>query len=87
MQATVTMGLINRFRNLLEEGNAVTLQIYSLAENQPKYRMVNKAMHLTFLSYTEVETCSDFNGSYHGFAMRPYKSINDLQKEEDGQFD
>ncbi|GJX72510.1 hypothetical protein Tco_0309681 [Tanacetum coccineum] len=54
MQATVRMGLINRFKHQLEE---------------------------------EVETCPNFNGSYHGFAWRPYKLITDLQKEKDGQFD
>ncbi|GKB70017.1 replication protein A 70 kDa DNA-binding subunit B, partial [Tanacetum coccineum] len=59
---------------------------YSLGEIQPKFRMANKALRLSFLSNTKVETCSDFNGSYHGFAWRPYKSITDLQKEEDGQF-
>ncbi|GJU47390.1 replication protein A 70 kDa DNA-binding subunit B [Tanacetum coccineum] len=49
--------------------------------------MVNKALRLSFLSNTEVETCPDFNGSYHGFAWGTYKSITDLQKEEVGQFD
>ncbi|GKE40758.1 replication protein A 70 kDa DNA-binding subunit B [Tanacetum coccineum] len=85
--ATVRIGFINQFRHQLEEGNAVTFQRYSLGENQPKFCMLNKALRLSFLSNTKVETCSDFNGSYHGFAWRPYKSINDLQKEEDGQFD
>ncbi|GKC63870.1 replication protein A 70 kDa DNA-binding subunit B, partial [Tanacetum coccineum] len=63
MQATVRMRLINRFRHQLEEGNAVILQRYSVGEIQPKFRMVNKALRLSFLSKTEVETCSDFNGS------------------------
>ncbi|GJY78354.1 replication protein A 70 kDa DNA-binding subunit B [Tanacetum coccineum] len=85
MRATVGMGLINRFKHRLEEGNAVTLQRYSLGEIQPKFRMVNKALRLSFLSNTKVETCPDFSGSYHGFAWRPHKSIIDLQKEEDGQ--
>ncbi|GJR33831.1 probable polygalacturonase [Tanacetum coccineum] len=64
--ATVRMGLINRFKNQLEEGNSVTLQTYSLGEIQPKFRMVNKALCLSFLSNIEVETCPDSNGSYHG---------------------
>ncbi|GJZ06892.1 replication protein A 70 kDa DNA-binding subunit B [Tanacetum coccineum] len=85
LQATVRMEKINRFKHQLEEGNAVTHQRYSLGEIQPKFRMVNNAMGLSFLSNTEVETCPDFNGSYHGFIWRPYKSITDLQV--DGQFD
>nr|GEY39671.1 replication protein A 70 kDa DNA-binding subunit B [Tanacetum cinerariifolium] len=35
----------------------------------------------------EVDSCADFNGSVHGFVWRPFKSITDLKKEEDGQFD
>ncbi|GKB05075.1 hypothetical protein Tco_0833270 [Tanacetum coccineum] len=50
-----------------------------------RMRLINRFKH-HFLSNTKVETCSDFSGSYHGFAWRPYKSITDLQKEEDGQF-
>ncbi|GJZ91302.1 hypothetical protein Tco_0663229 [Tanacetum coccineum] len=68
MQTIVIMGLINRFKHQLEEGNAVTLQSYSLGEIQPMFRMVNKALRLIFLLNIEVETCLDFNGSYHGFA-------------------
>ncbi|PWA84245.1 nucleic acid-binding, OB-fold protein [Artemisia annua] len=30
---------------------------------------------------------SDFTGSKHGFVFRPFKSIVELKKEEDGQFD
>nr|GEZ48001.1 replication protein A 70 kDa DNA-binding subunit B [Tanacetum cinerariifolium] len=67
-QTTVRMGLIIRFKHRLKEGNAVTLQRYSLGEIQPKFRMVNKAVRLSFLSNTKVETCPDFSGSYHGFA-------------------
>ena len=80
------MEKINRFKHQLKEGNAVTLQRYSLGEIQPRFRMVNNAMRLSFLSNTEVEPCPYFNGSYHGFVWRPYKSITHLSKEEDGQF-
>nr|GEY54533.1 replication protein A 70 kDa DNA-binding subunit B [Tanacetum cinerariifolium] len=48
--------------------------------------MVYNAMRLSFLSYTEVDSCTDFNGSVYGFVWRPFKSITDLGKEEDGQF-
>nr|GEX34733.1 hypothetical protein [Tanacetum cinerariifolium] len=34
----------------------------------------------------EVDSCTDFNGSVYGFFWRPFKSITDLEKEEDGQF-
>nr|GEV44474.1 hypothetical protein [Tanacetum cinerariifolium] len=83
----VRMEKINPFKHQLEEGNAVTHQRYSLGEIQLKFCMVNYAMRLSFLSNTKVETCPYFNGSYHGFVWRPYKSITDLPKEENGQFD
>nr|GEV24250.1 replication protein A 70 kDa DNA-binding subunit B [Tanacetum cinerariifolium] len=44
-------------------------------------------MRLSLLSNTEVDSCTDFNGSVQGFVWRPFKSITDLEKEEDGQFD
>ncbi|GKD90387.1 replication protein A 70 kDa DNA-binding subunit B [Tanacetum coccineum] len=47
---------VNPFKHQLEEGNATTLQRYSLEEIQPKFRMVNKALRLSFLSNTKVET-------------------------------
>ncbi|GJV21891.1 hypothetical protein Tco_1370911 [Tanacetum coccineum] len=49
----------------------------------------NTKMHATARIglINQVETCPNFNGSYHGFAWRSYKLITDLQKEEDGQFD
>ena len=86
MQATVRMALVNQFKHKLEEGNAVTLSRYSLGEIQPKYRMVNKPLRLSFLSNTIIEPCDDFTGSFYGFDFRPFKTINDLQHEEDGQF-
>nr|GEU42410.1 zinc finger, CCHC-type [Tanacetum cinerariifolium] len=54
MQATVRMDKLKRFQHHLKEGNALTIQRYSLV---------------------------------HGFVWRPFKSITDLEKEEDGQFD
>ncbi|GJY10692.1 replication protein A 70 kDa DNA-binding subunit B [Tanacetum coccineum] len=87
MQATVRMALVNQFKDRLKEGSVVTLERYSLGEIQPKYRMVNKALRLSFLSNTKVEPCTDFSGSLYGFDFRGYKSITDLQQEEDGQFD
>ncbi|GJW76526.1 replication protein A 70 kDa DNA-binding subunit B [Tanacetum coccineum] len=87
MHATVRMGLVNQFKDRLKEGSVVTLKGYSLGEIQQKYRMVNKALRLSFLSNTKVEPCTDFSGSLYGFDFRGYKSVTDLQQEEDGQFD
>ncbi|GJU01089.1 replication protein A 70 kDa DNA-binding subunit B [Tanacetum coccineum] len=61
MQATVRMGLINRFKHQLEGGNAVTLERYSLGEIQPKFRMVNNALRLSFLSNTKAEKCPEID--------------------------
>ncbi|GJW31725.1 hypothetical protein Tco_0051757 [Tanacetum coccineum] len=87
MQATVRMALVNQFKDRLEEGSVVTLERYNFGEIQPKYHRVNKALRLSFLSNTKVKPCTDFNGSLYGFDFRRYKSITDLQQEEDGQFD
>nr|GEW52386.1 replication protein A 70 kDa DNA-binding subunit B [Tanacetum cinerariifolium] len=87
MQATVRMNKLKRFQHYLKEGNVLTTQRYSLGEIKPKFCMVYNAMRLSFLSNTEVDSCTDFNGSIHGFIWRPFKSITDLEKEEDGQFD
>ena len=80
------MALVNGFKNKVEEGTAVTLSRYSLGEIQPKYRMVNKPLRLSFLSNTIIEPCADFTGSVYGFDFRAFKTIVDLQQEEDGQF-
>nr|GEZ54595.1 replication protein A 70 kDa DNA-binding subunit B [Tanacetum cinerariifolium] len=53
MQAAVRMDKLKRFHHHLKEGNALTIQRYSLV---------------------------------YGFVWRPFKSITDLEKEEDGQF-
>ncbi|PWA48302.1 replication protein A 70 kDa DNA-binding subunit B [Artemisia annua] len=87
MQATCRMANVNQFKHKLVEGAAVKLERYSLGEIQPKYRMVNNALRLSFLSNTLCEPCTDFTGSMYGFDFRDYKSITDLQMEEDGQFD
>nr|GEX19365.1 hypothetical protein [Tanacetum cinerariifolium] len=87
MHATVRMDKLNRFNHHLKEGNSLTLKRYSLSEIKLKFRMVNNAMRLSFLSKMEVETCPDFDGSYHSFFWRPHKSITILEKEEDGQFE
>ncbi|PWA50701.1 replication protein A 70 kDa DNA-binding subunit B [Artemisia annua] len=87
MQATMRMALVNGFKHKLPEGSAVTLSRYSLGEIQPKYRMVNKPLRLSFLSNTIIEPFPDFTGSVYGFDFRPFKTITDLQLEEDGQFD
>ncbi|GKA57852.1 replication protein A 70 kDa DNA-binding subunit B [Tanacetum coccineum] len=87
MQAQVRMKLVNRFKDHLKEGSAVTLEGYSLGEIQLKFHMVNKALRLSFLSSTKVEPCPDFSGSFYGFNFRGYIFITDLQQEEDGQFD
>lgn len=86
MQATVRMALVNQFKDRLREGNTVTLQRYSLGEIQPKFRIVANPLRLSFLSNTECAECSDFTGSKHGFLFRPFKTIVELKKEEDGQF-
>lgn len=86
MQATVRMANVNQFAHKLVEGSAVTLERYSLGEIQPRFRMVNNALRLSFLSNTMVEPCPDFTGSMYGFVFRSYKSILDCQIEEDGQF-
>ncbi|GJZ98048.1 replication protein A 70 kDa DNA-binding subunit B [Tanacetum coccineum] len=86
MQATVRMDKLNRFKHHLKEGNALTIKRYSRGEIKLKFRMVYNAMRLSFLSNTEVDSCTDFNGSVHGFVWRPFKLITDLEKEEDGQF-
>lgn len=52
IQGQVRMALVNRFKNHLEEGKAVTLQGYSLGEIQPKFRIVKKGMRLSFLNNT-----------------------------------
>ncbi|GJT41602.1 replication protein A 70 kDa DNA-binding subunit B [Tanacetum coccineum] len=87
LQASVRMKLVNKFKHQLEEGSAVTLQCYSLGEIQPKFRIVNNRMRLSFLSNTVVEKCTDFKGSVHGFDFRPFNTITGLRVEEDGQFD
>ncbi|PWA72130.1 replication protein A 70 kDa DNA-binding subunit C [Artemisia annua] len=87
MQATCRMANVNQFKHKLVEGAAVKLERYSLGEIQPKYRMVNNALRLSFLSNTLCEPCTDFTGFMYGFDFRDYKSITDLQMEEDGQFD
>ncbi|GKD27788.1 replication protein A 70 kDa DNA-binding subunit B, partial [Tanacetum coccineum] len=86
LQASVRMKLVNKFKHQLEEGSAVTLQCYSLGEIQPKFRIVNNRMRLSFLSNTVVEKCTDFKGSVHGFDFRPFNTITGLRVEEDGQF-
>ncbi|PWA44009.1 replication protein A 70 kDa DNA-binding subunit C [Artemisia annua] len=87
MQATVRMALVNQFKDRLVEGNTITLQRYSLGEIQPKFRIVKNPLRLSFLSNTLCEKCTDFTGSKHGFVFRPFNTITELTKEEDGQFD
>ncbi|GKC50496.1 replication protein A 70 kDa DNA-binding subunit B [Tanacetum coccineum] len=70
MQGAVRMALVNQFKDRLKEGSAVVLEGYSLGEIQPKFRMVKKALRLSFLSNTKVEPCPDFNGSFYGFDFR-----------------
>ncbi|GKD82461.1 replication protein A 70 kDa DNA-binding subunit B [Tanacetum coccineum] len=84
MQAQVRMKLVNQFKDRLKEGSDVTLEGYSLGEIQPKFRMVNKDLRLSFLSSTKVKPCPDFSGSFYGFDFRGYRSITDLQQEQDG---
>ena len=80
------MALVNGFKDKIQEGTAVTLSRYSLGEIQPKYRMVNRPLRLSFLSNTIVEPCADFTGSVYGFDFRPFNTIICLHQEEDGQF-
>lgn len=87
MQATMRMALVNGFKHKVEEGSAVMLSRYSLGEIQPKYRMLNKPLRLSFLSNTIIEPCPDFTSSVYGFEFRPFRTILDLNKDEDGQFD
>ncbi|GKD44903.1 nucleic acid-binding, OB-fold protein [Tanacetum coccineum] len=84
MQATMRMALVNQFKDCLKEGSVVTLEGYSLGEIQPKFHMVKKVLRLSFLSSTKVEPCPDFSGSFYGFDFKGYRSITDLQQEEDG---
>lgn len=86
MHAMVRMALVNQFNHELEEGNALTLQCYSLGEIKPQYRMVNQGLRLSFLSNTIMEKCTDFTWSVHGFEFRPFKTITALLDEEVGQF-
>ena len=86
MQATMRMALVNGFKHKVEEGSAVMLSRYSLGEIQPKYRMLNKPLRLSFLSNTIIEPCPDFTGSVYGFEFRAFSTIVDLQQDEDGQF-
>nr|GEV33413.1 hypothetical protein [Tanacetum cinerariifolium] len=58
---------------------------YFLGDIKLKFHMVYDAMRLSFLSNTEVDSCTDFNGSVHGFVWRPFKSRTDLEKEKDGK--
>lgn len=46
MQDTVRMALVNQFKDRLQEGNAVTLQRYSLGEIQPKFHIVTNLFAL-----------------------------------------
>ncbi|PWA85725.1 nucleic acid-binding, OB-fold protein [Artemisia annua] len=87
MQASCRMANVNQFKHKLVEGKAIKLERYSLGEIQPKWRMVNNALRLSFLSNTLCEPCTDFTGSMYGFDFRSYRSITDLHMEEDGQFD
>ncbi|GKC31216.1 replication protein A 70 kDa DNA-binding subunit B [Tanacetum coccineum] len=87
MQAQVRMKLVNQLKDRLKEGSDVTLEGYSLGEIQPKFRMLNKDLRLSFLSSTKVKPCPDFSGSFYGFDFRGYRSITDMQQEQDGQFD
>ncbi|GKA89109.1 replication protein A 70 kDa DNA-binding subunit B [Tanacetum coccineum] len=87
MQETVRMALVNQFKDRLEEGSVVTLEQYNLGVIQPKYRIVNKALRLSFMSNTKVEPCTDFNGFLYGFDFKGYKSITSLKQEEEDQFD
>ena len=86
MQATCRMNNVSQFKHKLVEGATVTLERYSLGEIQPKYRIVKNALRLSFLSNTLCEPCNDFEGSRYGFEFRDYKSITDMQIEEDGLF-
>nr|GEX04931.1 replication protein A 70 kDa DNA-binding subunit B [Tanacetum cinerariifolium] len=87
MQAKVRMGLVNQFKDRLKERSVVTLKGHSLGEIKPKFCMVNKALRLSFLTGTKVKPCLDFSGSFYGFNLRGYRSVIDLQQEENGQFD
>ncbi|PWA58172.1 nucleic acid-binding, OB-fold protein [Artemisia annua] len=84
-----TPEVINMEMIVIDEqaSNAVTLQRYSLGEIQPKFRIVANPLRLSILSNTDCAECLDFTGSKHGFVFRPFKSIVELKKEEDGQFD
>nr|GEZ68555.1 replication protein A 70 kDa DNA-binding subunit B [Tanacetum cinerariifolium] len=64
MHETTRMALVNQFKDRLKEGSVVTLEGYNLGEIQPKFRMVNKALRLSFLTSTKVEPCPDFSGSF-----------------------
>nr|GEV00798.1 RNA-directed DNA polymerase, eukaryota [Tanacetum cinerariifolium] len=81
---------INSFEEWLEWVSSIRLplkqkQIF-IGKIKPKFRMVYNAMRLSFLSNTEVDSCTDFNGSVHGFVWMLFKSITNLEKEVDGQF-
>nr|GEU68754.1 hypothetical protein [Tanacetum cinerariifolium] len=83
----VRMKLVNQFKDRLKERSVVTLEGYSLGEIQPKFRMVNKALSLSFLSITKVGYISITDLQQEEDGQFGYRSITDLQQEEDGQFD
>ncbi|PWA71253.1 replication protein A 70 kDa DNA-binding subunit B [Artemisia annua] len=87
IQAQVRQKQVDKYKHLLQEGNAVTLQRYSLGEIQPKQRILKNGLRLSFLSDTVVEKCDDFSGTLYGFDFRSFKTICNLQVEEVGQFD
>ncbi|PWA59029.1 replication protein A 70 kDa DNA-binding subunit B [Artemisia annua] len=87
IQGQIRMKQVDTFKHQIEEGKAVTISRYVLGEIQPRYRMVKNGLRLSFLANTIVEKCNDFTGSMHCFDFRPFKTITNLQVEEDGQFD
>ena len=86
IQATIRMKLVDKYKHQLEEGNAVTLQRYSLGEIQPKFRLLKNGLRLSFLADTFVQKCNDFTGTMYGFDFRAFKTITNLGVEEVGQF-
>ncbi|PWA71523.1 replication protein A 70 kDa DNA-binding subunit B [Artemisia annua] len=87
IQATIRQKQVDKYKHQLQEGNAVTLQRYSLGEIQPKFRLLKNGLRLSFLSDTIVEKCNDFSGTMYGFDFRAFKTITNLGVEDVGQFD
>ncbi|PWA36352.1 nucleic acid-binding, OB-fold protein [Artemisia annua] len=54
IQATIRQKQVDKYKHQLQEGNAVTLQRYSLGEIQPKFRLLKNGLRLSFLAFKTI---------------------------------